>query len=103
MAWSRTSRHARGYGSEWDRLRAAVLKRDSYLCQCKQCQGGKLRLTVATEVDHRIPKARGGGDDPSNLQAINRDCHKRKTIEETGKAYAPRVQIGADGYPITEP
>jgi 5-methylcytosine-specific restriction endonuclease McrA len=31
------------------------------------------------QVDHIITKARGGTDDPSNLQALCRECHSRKT------------------------
>jgi len=37
---------------------------------------------VAHEVDHIIPKAQGGTDDPGNLRAINRDCHRAKTQKE---------------------
>lgn len=101
MAWPKTSRHARGYGAEWVKLREVVLRRDKYLCQCDRCKGGALRLTVATEVDHRIPKAKGGTDALENLQAIGPDCHKRKTAEEVGRTVRPT--IGADGYPVEEP
>lgn len=94
----RGTRQERGYGSTWDKLRLVVLARDRYLCQCEQCQGGKLRLSVATEVDHRISKAHGGTDALDNLQAINRECHRRKTAEETGKTWQPR--LGPDGYAI---
>jgi 5-methylcytosine-specific restriction endonuclease McrA len=30
-------------------------------------------------VDHRIPRARGGTDDPSNLQAAHKSCNGRKS------------------------
>jgi 5-methylcytosine-specific restriction protein A len=108
MAWSKESRHKRGYGSEWDKLRLTILARDCYLCQCERCQGGKLRLTVATQVDHRISKADwlrrhgtlDGCDDQSNLRAISGPCHQRKGIEEKGQK--PRPRIGADGYPVEE-
>ncbi|QKQ51059.1 HNH endonuclease [Achromobacter denitrificans] len=83
----RGSRHERGYGTEWDRLRLLILKRDRYLCQCDECRRTG-RVLPATEVDHRIPKAEDGTDDPGNLGAINVDCHKRKTAHESARARA---------------
>lgn len=83
----RGSRQQRGYGAEWDRLRLLILKRDRYLCQCDECKRTG-RVLPATEVDHRIPKAEGGSDDPGNLAAINKDCHKRKTAQESARARA---------------
>ena len=102
----RGSRAERGYGPAWDRLRLVILARDNYLCQGPDCKGGALRLTVASEVDHVIPKAQwlkchgtlAGVDDPCNLQAIGRECHKRKTAAENGRTVRPR--IGADGYAV---
>lgn len=83
----RGNRRQRGYGPEWDRLRLLILKRDRYLCQCDECRRTG-RVLPATEVDHRIPKAEGGTDDPGNLGAINVDCHKRKTAQESARARA---------------
>lgn len=83
----RGSRHERGYGASWDRLRVLILKRDRYLCQCDECKRAG-RVLPATEVDHRIPKAEGGNDDPGNLSAINAECHKRKTAKESARARA---------------
>lgn len=100
MAWSTVSRHKRGYGTAWDKLRLIVLKRDNGLCQCDECQGGKLRLRVATEVHHIKPKSIGGQDDLSNLQSINKECHKRETAKQQGRKLKPKVRIGLDGWPI---
>lgn len=97
MAWSKESRHKRGYGTVWDKLRIIVLRRDNGLCQCPDCQGGKVRLLPAHEVDHIKPKAEGGTDDMSNLRAVNRDCHKKLTLLQKG--HKPRPVIGADGWP----
>lgn len=80
----RGNRHQRGYGRSWEKLREAVLRRDSYLCQCEDCTRAN-RLRPAHEVDHRIPKARGGTNALSNLRAINRDCHKAKTAREAAR------------------
>ena len=46
------------------------------------------RVRPATEVDHILPLADGGTDDLGNLQAINRECHARKTVAENGKTVA---------------
>lgn len=99
------SRHERGYGHAWETRRAAVLKRDGYLCRCDVCQRSGA-LKPATEVDHILSKdawlrERGsldGVDDWANLQAINHDCHERKTARELGRV----VRAGADaaGLPL---
>ncbi len=97
MAWSRESRHARGYGSEWDKLRLVILRRDNGICRCSECKRlGRIR--VAHEVDHILPRAKGGTDAPENLQAINRDCHKAKTDHELGRR--TRQVVGLDGFPL---
>lgn len=75
------NRHERGYGSIWDKLREIVLIRDRYLCQCDDCKRLKL-VKEATQVDHIIAKAHGGTDELSNLRAINKECHKKKTARE---------------------
>jgi len=100
MAWSKESRQARGYGAAWDKLRLRILDRDSHLCQCDQCQGGRKRLKVATHVDHIKPKAQGGTDDPLNLRSVHKDCHARITLEQQG--IKPKVRFGVDGFPIAD-
>ncbi|WP_296228575.1 HNH endonuclease [Ralstonia sp. UBA689] len=80
----RGSRHARGYDAAWERKRDRILERAGGLCECADCARlGRVRL--ATEVDHIVPKAQGGSDDDDNLQAINKDCHKAKTLRERRK------------------
>ncbi|RQZ58133.1 HNH endonuclease [Burkholderia cepacia] len=75
----RGNRHARGYGTAWDKIRQRILRRDIGLCQpCLQTG----RVTPASAVDHVISKARGGTDRDENLQAICRDCHATKTARE---------------------
>jgi 5-methylcytosine-specific restriction protein A len=96
---------SRGYGSAWKKLRLQILKRDNYLCQVAAAEG---RVEPAHEVDHIISKAKWlelhgslhGVDDPSNLQAINRDRHKIKSMQERG--HSPRSGFDADGKP-TDP
>lgn len=77
----RGTRQERGYDAEWERTRSRILKRACGLCECAECkQLGRVR--VAREVDHIVPKSQGGSNDDDNLQAINRDCHKAKTLRE---------------------
>ncbi|MBA1446770.1 MAG: HNH endonuclease [Chromatiales bacterium] len=78
----RGSRHQRGYGTVWDKLRKRILLRDDYLCQV--CQRAR-RLSPATAVDHIRAKALGGSDDPLNLQSICGLCHSAKTARERDK------------------
>jgi len=76
-----------------------------HLCQCELC-AKRLVPLPATEVNHKTSKAEAKRlrwtqaqiDDPSNLEAINRECHKRVTAQQQGKTLAPKVTIGADGW-----
>lgn len=103
--WPRTSRHSRGYGVEWDKLRATILDRDRHLCQCHQCKKLK-RNFEATEVHHIISKAEGKKrgwtiaqiDHPSNLQSINKNCHKRETAAEQNRTLI-RKGVDDEGWP----
>ncbi len=95
------SRHSRGYGSSWDRIRLTILKRDNYLCQECIRQGKLTPLCVRPRdhaVDHITPKARGGTDDPDNLQSLCAACHEAKTARDEGWNRA--TTIGQDGWPL---
>lgn len=48
------SRHQRGYGTKWDKLRVTILQRDKYLCQI--CLRNRL-ATAAKTVTFRTKKA----------------------------------------------
>lgn len=83
----RGSRHERGYGTEWDKKRKRILRRDKGLCQPCLEQG---RPRPARQVDHIVNKAearaRGWTEEQieadENLQSICDACHKAKTAEE---------------------
>ena len=66
-------------GRPWRRLRERILQRDGYCCQACAREG---RVQIAHEVDHIVNIAAGGTDDPSNLEAICTDCHRKKTQQE---------------------
>lgn len=68
-------------GRPWRRLREQILIRDRWLCRCEDCDK-RVARRMANEVDHIVELADGGSDDPSNLRAINDECHKLKTERE---------------------
>lgn len=96
MAWSNESRHKRGYGAAWDKIRKTILERDKHMCQPCLRKG---RPEIGNQVDHIKPKASGGTDDPDNLEAICGPCHKAKTARDNDKHYKPKLTTGIDGWP----
>lgn len=85
---SRGSRHDRGYGSDWDKRRARILRRDKGLCQ--ECLRNGILTAVGDKpfsawCDHIVPKAEGGADDDGNLQTLCRKCHQAKTDAEKNR------------------
>lgn len=86
-AWAstRTSRHARGYGWQWEQTRKRVLEREP-LCRTCAVTG---RAVLAVTVDHILAKAMGGGDEETNLQPLCDPCHKAKTAREAAFRRTP--------------
>ena len=74
-------------GARWRKARHQVLVEAKWLCQCADCSASG-RVRIAHEVDHVVPVWEGGGDERTNLQAINRDCHARKTAAEAARRAA---------------
>lgn len=66
----------RGYGTDWRKLRASMPRTPCALCGSPWASGFHL--------DHIIPRSKGGTDDPSNLQWLDRACHSRKTAQHDG-------------------
>ena len=78
---TRESATARGYTQpEWRARRDYVLQREPLCRTCKTLG----RVTLAHEVDHIVPRTRGGTDDDDNLQPLCKACHSRKTAQEFG-------------------
>lgn len=71
----------RGYGSRWRRLRRMYLNNHPL---CEDPFGIHETPVPATDVDHIIPRSDSGPDDESNLQALCKSCHSRKTVRENG-------------------
>ena len=82
-----TAQASADMGAEWRAKRGQVLSRDK--CICGIC--GK---PGANEVDHITPKSSGGSDDLTNLRAVHKACHQRKSSSEGGKAQAEAESFG---------
>lgn len=91
----RISENERSYGKNWRKVRALALARDNHLCQDCLAKG---RATPATQVDHVIPKANGGGDDLDNLRSLCHSHHNEKTARDNG--WRVKREIGLDGWPV---
>lgn len=63
------------------RLRFEILRRDNHAC--RYC-GGVAPAVVLT-VDHVVPVALGGSDDPSNLVTACEDCNAGKAATSPGE------------------
>lgn len=94
MAWPTTSRHARGYGKDHERIRKDLL-RDEPLCRKCTKHG---RISAATIADHIVPRSQGGQNVQSNYQPLCKPCSDAKTAREAG--HRPRPTIGLDGWPV---
>ncbi len=75
----------RGYGSRWQKASKGWLRAHP-LCACPECDEGRIKVTPAVLVDHRIPHR---GDmalfwDSTNWQSMAKECHDRKTSLEDG-------------------
>jgi hypothetical protein len=57
------------------RTRFEVFKRDDFTC----CYCGRKSPDVVLEIDHILPIAKGGTDDPMNLQTACWDCNHGKS------------------------
>ena len=71
----RESASRRGYGADWRKIRAKIIKNHPYCLFCG---------APAVHVDHIKPLRYGGTNDASNLQPLCAACHSRKTASEDG-------------------
>jgi hypothetical protein len=73
------------------RLRAEILRRDSSTCQ--KC--GAKAPDVPLVIDHVIPVALGGSDEPSNLQVLCEPCNSGKSATPPDAAMVEQVSSDA--------
>lgn len=73
------------------RLRFEVFKRDRFTCQ--YC--GRTPPDVLLHVDHIVPRAEGGPDDPENLRTACQDCNLGKAARPL-EAGSLRPAVTAD-------
>lgn len=74
-AWHGSDRGGRLPGN-WAKIRRRILARDGRVCRLAYAD---CCTTTATEVDHITP---GDNHHPSNLQAVCKACHARKSARE---------------------
>jgi 5-methylcytosine-specific restriction endonuclease McrA len=76
-----------------NRVRSWVL-RDK---RCAQCGRTPSEDGVKLHVDHKIPQAWGGTNDPENLQALCSDCNEgKKNLYATYDEFADKIKLAAN-------
>lgn len=66
--------------------------------QCHIC-GGLIQPGQAWEVEHVIPLAQGGDDEPHNMRPAHAKCHKAKTADDAANtAKAKRREAKHNGW-----
>jgi 5-methylcytosine-specific restriction protein A len=73
----RPTSNDRGYGAEWQKIRASYLARYPWCADPYGRHEG--RRYKATMVDHIRPRKYGGSDEDRNLNGLCRWCHAYKT------------------------
>ena len=67
-----------------DKLRQSLWAWQGHRCANPYCDSGKLRK-ADLELDHRIPKSRGGADDVLNRIGLCSNCNRRKSRKAWGR------------------
>lgn len=62
---------------------------------------GYSQLPDGYEIDHITPLSEGGSDDPSNMQLLTIDAHKRKTANERGNNSSSTYSTSVKDYTTT--
>jgi hypothetical protein len=83
----------------WRAVRLRVLERSGGLCEC--CGAGLNPL--AFECHHRKFRSQGGTDDPRNLLALLRGCHRRVHLGDRVAAEAAGLVVPSHADPAAVP
>lgn len=75
-------RRTSGKPRSWKRTRTAVARAQNWLCaycgRGMKKEGGRTDCPRGVTLDHVLPLALGGTDDPANLVACCYECNHRK-------------------------
>ena len=66
----------------WSKTRRLILARDGHRCQLGIAG---ICLSIATEVDHIVPRAVGGSDALDNLRSVCHPCHVSRGLETVAR------------------
>ena len=67
------------------KMRVSLWKRQGYKCANPYCSLDEVARSEDLELDHVIPKSRGGSDDLSNRIGLCGNCNKRKSNKAWGR------------------
>jgi len=71
--------------------RNRILKRDGYRCQ--ECLRDWSSDPSRLDVDHRLPKSKGGPDTDDNLRTTCLTCNRRKGTRQDWTPQTPRATL----------
>lgn len=86
-----------GPNSGFENRKKAVLWRDRYTCQ--YCEVNCIEAGLVAEVDHTIPRSRGGTDAWQNLVCAYQPCNKAKGTRTAAEFGYPKVKGKWFKYP----
>lgn len=84
--------------AHWNTVAPWILDRDRRLCRVP-LKNGLQCLATATEVDHIVPRTRGGGHEASNLRAACRPCNHFKLDRLDSEMYELEIARGPGALP----
>lgn len=87
--WKRSSTY-RPLPRDWARTVERIMRRDGRSCRWIRRDTQRPCGLPASSVDHIVPRFEGGIDADSNLQALCKFHHDRKTAEEAARAASRR-------------